>query len=84
MSTIVNEKEIHPEDKAEIKAEPFNFFKFLGEVRTEFFKITWPSKAQVTTEFISVLLLVTALTIIIFMIDKAFKIVSDFFTGRLF
>ena len=83
MATIVNEKEIETE-KAEVKSEPVSIGKFLQEVRTEFLKISWPSKDQVTREFFSVLLLVFAITSVIFLIDKIFGIIVNFFNGRLF
>ena len=83
MATIVNEREVI-EEKAEVKAEPFNLMRFLQEVRTEFVKITWPSREQVTREFISVVLLVFVITGIIFLLDKIFEIIVNFFNGRLF
>ena len=83
MATIMNEKEII-EEKASISAEPFNLMKFLHEVRVEFTKITWPSREQVAREFISVLLLVFVITGIIFLLDKVFEFVVNFFNGRLF
>ena len=83
MSTIVDEKEIK-EESIEVKAEPVNPIEFMGEVRTEFTKITWPSREQVTREFFSVLILVAFLTSIIFILDKAFEFVVNFFTGRFF
>ena len=83
MATIVNEKEIIQE-KAEIESKPFNLIEFLKEVRTEFVKITWPSREQVTREFISVVLLVFVITGIIFLLDKIFEFVTNFFNGKLF
>ena len=83
MATVVGEKEVI-EEKAEVKAESFNFPKFLQEVRVEFSKISWPSRDQVTKEFISVLLLVFVITGIIFLLDKTFEIIVNFFNGRLF
>ena len=83
MAVIVNEKELI-EEKAETAAEPFNPMKFLQEVRVEFSKITWPSREQVTREFISVVLLVFVITGIIFLLDKIFEIIVNFFNGRLF
>ena len=84
MATIVNEKEVIIEEKASIAAEPFNLMKFLHEVRVEFLKITWPSREQVTREFISVVLLVFAITGIIFLLDKIFELIVNFFNGKLF
>lgn len=83
MSAIVDEKEIK-EESTEVKAEPVNPVEFLGEVRTEFTKITWPSREQVTREFFSVLILVSVLTGIIFILDKAFGFIVNFFTGKLY
>ncbi len=83
MATIVNEKEVI-EQKAEAESKPFNTLEFLKEVRTEFSKITWPSRDQITKEFISVLLLVFVITGIIFLLDKIFEVIVNFFNGRLF
>ena len=83
MATIVNEKEAI-EEKAETRTESFNLMKSLHEVRVEFTTITWPSRDQVTREFISVLLLVFVITGIIFLLDKIFEFVVNFFNGRLF
>ena len=81
MATITNEREI-TEEKAEAKTQPLKLGDFLKEVKTEFLKITWPSKDQVTREFISVLLLVAALTGTIYLIDKIFEFIVNFFRGR--
>ena len=83
MTTIVNEKELI-EEKAETSAEQFNLMKFLQEVRAEFLKIIWPSRDQVTREFFSVILLVFVITGIIFLLDKVFEFIVNFFNGRLF
>ena len=69
-------------ETVEAKTEKLNIAEFLKEVRTEFLKISWPSKDQVTREFISVLLLVAALTSIIYLIDKIFEFIVNFFRGR--
>lgn len=55
--------------------------QFLREVRTEFSKITWPSKDQTTREFFSVLILVSILTGIIFIIDKGLSMFLNLFSG---
>ncbi len=83
MATIVNEKEVI-EEKAEAVSQSFNPIEFLKEVKTEFLKITWPSREQVTREFISVILLVFVITGIIFLLDKIFEAIVNFFNGRLF
>lgn len=82
MATVVSEKEVH-EEKVEVKTKPFNFLMFLQEVRSEFFKISWPSRDQVTKEFFSVILLVSILTGIIFAIDRALTFVIDLFSGKI-
>ena len=86
MATVVSEKEenIVQEEKAEAKAQSVSFTKFLGEIKEEFFKISWPSRDQVTKEFFSVLVLVFVITSVIFVLDKIFGFVVNFFTGRLF
>ena len=82
MATIVDEKETQ-EEKIEVQTKSIKLTDYLKEVRTEFLKITWPSREQVTRELISVILLVAVLTTAIFAIDKVFEVVSNFFTGRL-
>ena len=86
MATVVSEKEenIIQEGKAEAKAQSVNLPGFLQEVREEFLKISWPSRDQVTKEFFSVLILVLVITSVIFVLDKIFGFVADFFSGRLF
>lgn len=74
------QKELEEEKPA---SKPFNLLQFLKETRSEFFKITWPSKEQATTEFFAVLFLVSIITGIIYLIDKVFGIVLNFFTGRI-
>ena len=81
MVTIVNEKETQIE-KAEVKAASVNILTFLKEVRTEFLKISWPSKEQVSREFFSVILLVAVLAGIIFLIDRGLSLILNFFSGR--
>ncbi len=71
-----------PADNAEKEqSKVVTIAQFLREVRTEFLKITWPSKDQTTREFFSVLILVSILTGIIFIIDKGLSIVLNFFSG---
>lgn len=84
MAAIVNEKEIQQEEKAEVKAKPVSLAQFLREVRAEFLKISWPSREQAVREFFSVVLMVAALTGIIYIIDKVFGFVVNFFKGELF
>ena len=83
MTTVVNETGIQ-EEKTEAQTASAKPLEFLKEVKEEFLKITWPSREQVTTEFISVILLVAALTGIIFGIDKIFNLISNFFTRRIY
>ena len=66
--------------KADEESKRVKIAQFLQEVKSEFLKISWPSKEQVTREFFSVILLVSILTGIIFTIDKAFEYVGNFFT----
>ena len=67
-------------EKEDVKA--ISIPQFLGEVKTEFTKITWPSKEQVVREFFSVILLVSILTGVIFLIDKGLKFVLNIFNGN--
>lgn len=59
-----------------------NIRQFLSEVRTEFLKISWPSREQTTREFFAVILLVFIITGIIFLIDKMLGFVLNIFSGR--
>ncbi|HEY9854669.1 MAG TPA: preprotein translocase subunit SecE [Stenomitos sp.] len=52
---------------------------FLSEVRTEFKKITWPSRQQVLTETGVVILVVTFLTLLILAFDWIFSLLSNRF-----
>ncbi len=70
-------------EKAQEETKPkFNAKEFLEEVQLEYKKITWPSKDQVTQEFIAVLLLVVLISGIVFGLDMVFGFVVDFFRGR--
>lgn len=83
MATIVEEKKVQQEEaKTKAEGSEFSLPQYLGEVRTEFNKISWPSKEQVTREFASVLILVSILTGIIFVLDKAFGVISNYFMGK--
>ena len=84
MATIVGEKELKETqgENVEIKST-LNLREFLQEVREEFIKITWPSREQVTREFFAVVILVFVITSVIFLLDKVFGIMVNFFTGRL-
>lgn len=52
---------------------------FLSEVRTEFKKITWPTRQQVLTETVVVILVVTFLTLLIIAFDWLFSLISNRF-----
>ncbi len=83
METVVKEKKVQKEEAKTLAEDTkFSLVDFLKEVRVEFNKISWPSKDQVTKEFISVLLLVTVLTGIIYVIDKLFEVISNYFMGK--
>ena len=43
--------------------------KFLGEVRAEARKISWPERSQVVRETVSVLFLVTLITLFVWLFD---------------
>lgn len=81
MAIVVNEKEAQ-EEKTESQPSRAKTLEFLKEVREEFLKITWPSREQVTREFLSVILLVAVITGAIFIIDKLFESIFNFFSGR--
>ena len=84
MATVVEEKKAQQQEEAKTKAEgsKFSLPQYLGEVRTEYNKITWPSKEQVSREFVSVLIWVTILTGIIYVLDKVFEVISNYFMGK--
>ena len=83
MAISVEEKKIQV-DEANTKpqGEQLSPIQFLKEVRTEFYKISWPSKDQVSKEFLSVLILVAVLTGAIYLIDKVFEVITNYFMGR--
>lgn len=71
-------------DKASDKiVEPFKLKEFLREVKTEFLKISWPSKEQVSVEFLAVIILVIVITGIVYVFDILFGYISKFFMGQL-
>ena len=86
MATVLKETttKVDKDEKADVKEVSQDFVNFLKEVRAEFLKISWPSKDQVTKEFLSVVLLVAVLTGAIFVIDKGLEVIVNFFMGRLF
>ena len=43
---------------------------FVGDVRTELQKVTWPDSAQLKNSTFVILVFVTALTVIIFVLDR--------------
>ena len=51
------------------KQEMITYFK---GVKTEWSKVSWPTKKQVLAETVIVLLVVTFFTIVVFLMDKAF------------
>lgn len=53
--------------------------RYLGEVRTEFKKISWPDRRTVVTETIVVLIVVAFLTTLIVGLDWVFTMVSNRF-----
>lgn len=52
---------------------------FLGDVRGEFKKITWPTRQQVLTETGVVLVVVTALSLLILFLDWLFALIANRF-----
>ena len=81
MATIVSEQQTQ-EEEAKVKIGSVNLSEYFKEVKSEFFKITWPSREQATREFFSVILLVAILTGTIYLIDKIFGVIASFFTGK--
>ena len=53
--------------------------RFLGEVRVEFRKISWPNRQTVLTETVVVLIVVVFLTILITSMDWVFTQISNRF-----
>lgn len=52
---------------------------YLGEVRSEFKKISWPTRQMVTTETIIVLIFVVVMTTLITTFDWIFTLISNRF-----
>lgn len=51
--------------------------QYLGEVRTEFRKISWPTRRQVTTETVVVIGVVVLLTLLILVLDWGFALIAN-------
>jgi preprotein translocase subunit SecE len=82
MATVVEEKKVQADEANKPQGEKVSPIKFLKEVKTEFFKISWPTKDQVSKEFISVIILVAILTGSIYVIDKIFEVIANYFMGK--
>lgn len=83
MAIAVEEKKVQiNEANSKPQGEKFSPIKFLNEVKTEFYKISWPTKDQVSREFLSVIVLVTVLTGSIYVIDKFFEVIANYFMGK--
>lgn len=72
------------EEAQKEEAKRVSIAQFLREVRTEFTKISWPSRDQAIREFFAVLVLVSVITGIIFLIDKVLGVITNIFMGRLY
>ena len=55
--------------------------QYLRGVRSEFLKITWPTKEQVKNEFIAVIIIVAIITVAIFFIDLGIDDLINFIKG---
>ncbi len=83
MAIAVEEKKVQTSEASpKASTEVGSAVKFLGEVKTEFYKISWPTKDQVSKEFTSVLILVSLLTGVIYVIDKIFEVITNYFMGK--
>lgn len=64
-----------PEQKSEKKSEPaqsFNLITFLKGTREELEKVVWPSRQQLISESVAVILMVTLSAALIYLIDQFF------------
>lgn len=60
-----------------------NFFDFFGDVKTEFFKVTWTSKEELVSYTKIVVSLTLALGMMVFFADLFIKIILEFFAYAL-
>lgn len=52
----------------------FSFSRYLKEVRQEFNRISWPTRNQVLRESLVVLVMVTVITLFVFLLDYLFNL----------
>ncbi len=60
--------------------QPFNIGEYFKGVRSEWHKITWPSRPQIVAETGIVLVVVTIFTLFVFVIDKIFQFIIQLVT----
>ncbi|MEB3338886.1 MAG: preprotein translocase subunit SecE [Leptolyngbyaceae bacterium] len=67
------------EDKAEAQEQKagFNAVGFLKETKEELDKVVWPSRQQLISESVSVVLMVTLSATLIYLVDKLFSWASS-------
>ncbi|MGN0192066.1 MAG: preprotein translocase subunit SecE [Candidatus Gastranaerophilaceae bacterium] len=69
------------EDKTNQKFSQDAVVKYFKGVKTEWGKITWPSKPQVIAETVYVIVITTVFTLMIYLLDLLFQWMLHFLPG---
>lgn len=75
---MTNESKNTATTQKSANTQKFNLIQFLGEVRQEFARISWPTRPQVVRESLIVLLVVVIITLLVFLFDVLFNILFNF------
>ncbi|HAC64079.1 MAG TPA: preprotein translocase subunit SecE [Cyanothece sp. UBA12306] len=62
----INKKEVNPTNSEEKKAN------FIGETKEELGKVVWPSRQQLLSESVAVILMVSLVATVIYLVDNLF------------
>ena len=66
-----------PSAPAKIKKKMINPLKFIQSVKQEAFKVTWPSKKEVTIGALMVFVLATIASIFFLLLDQIYRFLLD-------
>ncbi len=66
-------KEIKDSKKSEEAKSGFNIFAFSQGIREELDKVVWPSRQQLISESVAVILMVTLSATLIYLVDNLFS-----------
>jgi preprotein translocase subunit SecE len=74
-NTLTGEQAAMAENTPETKSG-FNPTEFVEQTKAELGKVTWPSRQQLISESLAVMLMVTLSAFLVYAIDQLFKIVQ--------